>query len=165
MLPDRLTPTRSLGLILLLAAGLRLFPVWFGLPYPYARPDEAVSISRAVGVLAGDFNPHFFHWPSLTFYLFAAVLGPVSAVRSLFGVEPLPLATAVITARVVVALAGALTLVPLFRLAARIAGERAGVLAAAFLAVAPLHVRDSHFAMTDVLMTLLLTTSLASLVA
>src|SRR5688500_15405136 len=114
MLPDRLTPTRSLGLILLLAAGLQLFPVWFGLPYPYARPDEAVSISRAMGILAGDPNPHFFHWPSLTFYLFAAVFAALSALRRLFLLDPsLTRDTAVITARVVVAVAGALTLVPL----------------------------------------------------
>ena len=71
-----------------------MFPVWFGLPYPYARPDEAQAISGAVGMLAGDLNPHFFHWPSLTFYLFAAVLGIVSSVRSLIGIEPLPLEAA-----------------------------------------------------------------------
>ena len=160
-----MTPTRWLWAIVLLAAALRLFPVWFGLPYPYARPDEAQAISGAVGVLAGDLNPHFFHWPSLTFYLFAAVLGIVSKVRSLVGIEPLPLGTALITARVVVALAGALTTVPVFRLTRRIAGDRAGLLAAGFLAVAPLHVRDSHFAMTDVLMTLLLAMSLSCLAA
>jgi hypothetical protein len=49
----------------------------------------------------------------------------------------------------------------LFRLARRVAGETVGLLAAGFLAVAILHVRDSHFAMTDVLMTLLVTASLA----
>jgi hypothetical protein len=160
-----MTPTRWLWATVLLAGALRLFPVWFGLPYPYARPDEAQAISGAVGVLAGDLNPHFFHWPSLTFYLFAAVLGIVSNLRSLIGIEPLPLGVAVIAARVVVALAGALTTVPVFRLTRRIAGDRAGLLAAGFLAVAPLHVRDSHFAMTDVLMTLLLTMGLACLVA
>lgn len=157
--------TRGLWALVLLAAALRLFPVWFGLPYPYARPDEAQAISGAVGVLAGDLNPHFFHWPSLTFYVFAAALGVVSTVRGLMGFEPLPLVVAVIAARVVVALAGAATVVPLFRLARRIGGERAGLYAAGFLAVAPLHVRDSHFAMTDVLMTLLVTICLASLVA
>ena len=67
-----------------------------------------------------------------------------------------------IAARRVVALAGALTSVPVFRLGRRIAGETAGLLAAGFLAVAPLHVRDSHFAMTDVLMTLLLAMALAA---
>jgi hypothetical protein len=62
-----------------------------------------------------------------------------------------------------VAVAGALTIVVLFGLARRIADETIGLLAAAFLAVAILHVRESHFAMSDVLMTLLVTASLALL--
>src|SRR5687768_13073435 len=122
-----MTTTRGLWALVLLAAALRLFPVWFGLPYPYARPDEAQAISGAVGVLNGDLNPHFFHWPSLTFYIFAAALGVVSTLRGLMGFEPLPLVVAVMAARVVVALAGAVTVLPLFRLARRIGGERAGL--------------------------------------
>ena len=163
----RLSPVEAwLWGIILLAAALRIVPVWFGLPYLYARPDEAVSISRAVGVLSGDLNPHFFHWPSLTFYVFAAALGTASRLRSLFGIDPaVPVDGALIIARTVVALAGTLTVIPLFRLGRRMAGQTAGLLAAAFLAVVPLHVRDSHFAMTDVLMTLLFTMCLAALVA
>ena len=161
-----MTSARWLWAIILIAAALRIFPVWFGLPYLYARPDEAESISRAVGVLAGDLNPHFFHWPSLTFYVFAVTLGMVSRFRSLLGIDPaLPVDIALIAARTVVALAGALTVIPLFRLGRRMTGESCGLLAAAFLAVVPLHVRDSHFAMTDVLMTLLLTMCLVMLVA
>jgi Dolichyl-phosphate-mannose-protein mannosyltransferase len=162
----RLSPVEAwLWAILLIAAALRIFPVWFGLPFLHARPDEPESISRAVGILAGDLNPHFFHWPSLTFYVFAAALGTVSGIRSLAGLEPsLPVDVALITARTSVAIAGTLTGIPLFRLGQRIAGQSAGLLAAGFLAVVPLHVRDSHFAMTDVLMTLLLTASLAALV-
>jgi 4-amino-4-deoxy-L-arabinose transferase-like glycosyltransferase len=161
----RLSPVEAwLSALILIAAALRIFPVWFGLPYLYARPDEAESISRAVGVLAGDFNPHFFHWPSFTFYVFAVALGTVSLFRSLVGSDPaLPVDVALIAARTVVAFAGAITVFPLFRLARRMAGQTSGLLAAAFLAVAPLHVRDSHFAMTDVLMTLLLTMCLATL--
>ena len=54
--------------ILILGGALRLFPVWFGLPYPQARPDEETAIGHAVDVLDGAPNPEFFHWPSLTFY-------------------------------------------------------------------------------------------------
>ncbi len=161
-----MTSTRWLWAIILVAAALRIFPVWFGLPYLYARPDEAESISRASGILAGDLNPHFFHWPSLTFYIFATALGTISGIRSVAGIEPsLPVDVALITARTLVAIAGALTVIPLLRLGRRMAGQPAGLIAAGFLAVAPLHVRDSHFAMTDVLMTLLLTMCLAALVA
>lgn len=161
-----MTSARGLWAIILVATALRIFPVWFGLPYLYARPDEAESISRAAGILAGDPNPHFFHWPSFTFYMFAAALGTLSGIRWLAGIEPsLPVDVALITARALVAIAGALTVIPLFRLGRRMAGPTAGLLAAGFLAVVPLHVRDSHFAMTDVLMTLLLTMCLAALVA
>nr|MBA2260238.1 hypothetical protein [Acidobacteriota bacterium] len=58
---------RWLVVIVGLGAILRLFPIWFGLPYMGARPDEEVATGIARRMLAaGDFNPHFFHWPSLT---------------------------------------------------------------------------------------------------
>jgi hypothetical protein len=116
-------------------------------------------------VLAGDLNPHFFHWPSLTFYLFAALFGLVRLIRRLLFLDPsFSPATATILARSLVALAGTVTLIVQFRLARRSADAATGLVAAAFLAVAILHVRDSHFAMTDVLMTLLVTASLSALV-
>ena len=51
---------------LLTGAALRVYPVWFALPYGQARPDETTALGHAVAILAGDPNPHFFHWPSLT---------------------------------------------------------------------------------------------------
>jgi 4-amino-4-deoxy-L-arabinose transferase-like glycosyltransferase len=148
----------ALALIVLLGAALRLFPIWFGLPYPHARPDETTTLGHAVAILAGDPNPHFFNWPSLTFYFFAGLFAIASAVRTLTPVDH------VLIARAAVALAGTATIVVLARLAGRIGGGTAGLLAACFLSVATLHVRDSHFALTDVLMTLLVTGSLALLV-
>jgi 4-amino-4-deoxy-L-arabinose transferase-like glycosyltransferase len=56
-----------------------------------------------------------------------------------------------------------MTVVILFSLARRMGGTTVGLLAALFLGVSILHVRDSHFAMTDVLMTMLATASLAIL--
>jgi 4-amino-4-deoxy-L-arabinose transferase-like glycosyltransferase len=153
-----------LRLIVLAAAALRLFPIWFGLPYPHARPDEAVAIGHAMDVLEGRLNPQFFHWPSLTFYVFAAVFAAASLIRRLFLIDPqLDAATAVILARGVVALAGTATVAVLYRIGRRAADDTTGLIAAALLTVAILHVRDSHFAMTDVLMTFLLTVSLAAL--
>jgi 4-amino-4-deoxy-L-arabinose transferase-like glycosyltransferase len=148
--------------IVLIAAILRLFPVWFGLPYLGARPDEETAVAHALAILDGDPNPHFFHWPSLTFYAFAALYGVAGGLRRLLSLDPaLTAEHHLLVARTFVALAGTLTIAVLFTLARRVAGETAGALAAAFLAVAILHVRESHFAMTDVLMTLLVTLSLA----
>lgn len=148
-------------LIVLLGAALRLYGIDFGLPYPMARPDEETALGHALAVTRGDWNPHFFHWPSLTFYLFAAVF----ALASTFGgADALGPATYTLIARTTVAVAGTATIVVLYALASRVAGRTVALLAALYLAVSILHVRESHFAMTDVLMTLFLLISLALLV-
>ena len=166
MHPASPTANRWLPAILLLGAALRFFPIWFGLPYQYSRPDETEAVGHALGILGGDLNPHFFHWPSLTFYLFAAAFAVVSGVQKLFLGDPvLTRDVAVLTGRIIVAAAGTLTIVPVYRLARRAFGQRTGLAAAFFLAVAVLHVRDSHFAMTDVLMTSLVMLCLAQLAA
>lgn len=150
--------------ILILAAALRLFPIWFGLPHPYTRPDEEVAIGRAVMMLEGDPHPHFFHWPSLTFYAFAALYTMASWVRAVLPLDsPLTQTDHILLARGFVALAGTATVAVLYRIGRRVADPTTGLIAAALLAVAVLHVRDSHFAMTDTLMTLFATLSLALL--
>lgn len=85
MNPRRFTLTTKhwLGGIVLLGAVLRFVPIWFGLPFDEARPDEGTAIEHAVGILDGDLNPHFFHWPSLTFYLFAGCFSIASRVHRL----------------------------------------------------------------------------------
>ena len=57
------------------AAGLRLWGINFGLPALY-RPDEDVTVGRAMGIFHGVLNPHFADWPHLYFYLAAAWLAP-----------------------------------------------------------------------------------------
>jgi hypothetical protein len=155
---------QRLAAVVLVGAVLRFFPIWFGLPYLNARPDEGVAISHALGVLEGDLNPHFFEWPSLTFYVFAALFAPVSWAHGAMAHES-ALRTSIyfLLARAFVATVGTLTIVVLFRMTRRFAGTAAALLAAAFLSVALLHVRESHFAMTDALMTFLAMSSLALL--
>jgi hypothetical protein len=149
--------------IIAAAAVLRLFPIWFGLPHLHTRPDEEVAVGKAVGViLRGEFNPKFFHWPSLTFYLFAALFWIARRLRQLAGLDPaLTGAQQLLIARACVACAGTMTVFVLYRIGKRVGGETTGLIAALFLAVAILHVRDSHFAMTDILMTFFATSSLA----
>lgn len=150
--------------IVLTGAALRFYPIWFGLPYLTARPDEETAIGQALGMLDGDLNPEFFHWPSLTLYAFAALFKITSSIRQSLSLDPpLTYEASMLLARGFVALAGTATIVVLFRLGRRVADPTVGLLAALFLTVAILHVRDSHFAMTDVLMTLLVTSSLVLL--
>ncbi len=140
---------------LLTGAALRIYPVWFALPYGQARPDETTALGHAVAILAGDPNPHFFHWPSLTFYAFAGVFRLVSWIKGTLSNVDLFL-----VARGAVALAGTVTILAIARLGRQVADDRTAALAAWFLAVAVLHARDSHFATVDVLLTLLITGSL-----
>ena len=148
----------------MLGAVLRLSAIQFGLPYMRARPDETDAIMHGQMIMRGDLNPHFFHWPSVTFYAFGAVF---TAVSDVFGaLSPGAVvsdARYLVVARIVVALAGTATIVVLYDLARRLADAWTGIAAALFLAVAILHVRESHFAIADVLMTLLATASLALL--
>jgi hypothetical protein len=145
--------------VALAGAALRFYPIWFGLPYVQARPDETTSLGTAVSILSGDPNPHFFHWPSLTFYLFAGLFTAARAVK-----RTLDYADYVLVARAAIACAGTLTIVLLARMARAIADRPTAIVAAAFLAVTVLHVRESHFAMTDVLMTMWATACLGLLV-
>jgi hypothetical protein len=153
---------RWLGAIVLVGVILRVWGLWFGLPHAQARPDEVEAVSYALKIAQGDLNPHFFNWPSLHLYILAFLFRASIIVRGLpgpGGATP-TFETLVPLGRAYVAVAGVLTIPVLFLLARRAAGPLAAIGAAALLAVAPLHVRDSHFATTDVTMTLLVTASL-----
>ena len=131
-----MTSGRWLAVIVLFGAALRFVPIWFGLPFADARPDETVALGLANSVRGGDLNPHFFHWPSLTIYVFAALNAAASAIRRALNVDPgSTFADQVVVARAFVAGAGTLTLVVLFRMARRMANTTTGLLAAFFLAV------------------------------
>ena len=141
---------------------LRVWGLWFGLPHVQARPDESVAIAHGLLIARGDLNPHFFNWPSLHLYVLAVIYTLAAPVYRLMGLsgDALTFAHYAIPARAYVAVAGTLTILALYRLGRQVAGPPVAVAAALFLAVAPLHVRDSHFAVTDVTMTLLVTVSL-----
>ncbi|MDB4698654.1 hypothetical protein OAF45_00760, partial [Candidatus Latescibacteria bacterium] len=64
-----------LAAILLVGLALRVWGLAFGLPNISCRPDESTLVHRALAIGAGDPNPHFFNYPSLHFYLLAAVYG------------------------------------------------------------------------------------------
>src|SRR3954469_22232690 len=131
----------------LLGAALRFFPIWFGLPYSHARPDETTALGHAAAILAGDPNPHFFNWPSLTLYLFAGAFTAASAIAG-----TLARMDYFLIARAAVALAGPATILVVARIGRQIADNGTAAIAAAFLAVAVVHVRDSPFATTDIVM-------------
>src|ERR1700704_2686228 len=130
------------------AAGLRLWGINFGLPALY-RPDEDVTVGRAMGIFHGIFDPHFADWPHLYFYLSAAWLAPFRLV----GLVSDP-ASGYLWVRILDALLGSLTVLLVFEFGRRAYGWLAGFFGAASLAVAFLPVRDSHFGTLDIPLTL-----------
>jgi len=156
-------------LVLLVAAWLRLRGLDWGLPYPY-HPDEGSILFHSLAFGTGDLNPHWFRWPSLLMYfmfgvygvyfIFGKVLGtfgaPIDILRSyLTDLSPFWL-----MGRWVSALAGVATVWVTYRMGKRVFGAAAGLVAALFLSVVYLHVRDSHYATPDVAATLLAAASL-----
>lgn len=152
-----------------LACVLRFWGLNFGLPFAESRPDEMLIISKAFRYGTGDLNPHWFRYPSLFSYVtFAAfggyagvlfVAGKIHAAQDLvirFVEDPTPFFLIV---RGLSAFAGALTVSALFVIARRIYGTLTALVAGLLLAVAYIHVRHSHFGVTDIPMTLLTTGS------
>src|SRR2546428_606111 len=147
---------------MIIGAALRLWGLQFGLPHPFARPDEEVVVDLALGVLK-DPNPRFFDWGTLFTYVTAAVYAAVFTLERVTGgpitdagvartaFEPL----LILIPRALSAAAGIGTIAVLFAVARELFSRRAALLAALFLAVAFLHVRDSHFGVADVPMTFL----------
>jgi 4-amino-4-deoxy-L-arabinose transferase-like glycosyltransferase len=155
-LPGRVRPAYVLAVILIAGAALRLWTIGSGAPYEIGV-DEPVIIDTAVRMIkTGDFNLTFYDYGGLTYYLQAAVASArflVGAMnREWTSLDQVWEGDFYVWARATTALLGVLTIVLVYR-----AGLRLGVAAALFAALAmalqPQHIRESHFALTDVPMT------------
>jgi hypothetical protein len=141
--------------------------VWhlgYGLPDVY-HPDEARIVGRAIRFHAGDLNPHFFNWPSLSMYLLWPIYAAVGAlggegVAKAFAADP---ARFYLIGRLVTVVFGAATVAGLYRLGRPLYGRAVALLAGTFLAVDLLHVHDSRFVTTDVPMTALVVLALVAI--
>ncbi len=112
------------------------------------QPRRSRHHGRALGFAKGSLNPHNFLYPTFYFYvLFAWVgaylafvclsgrVGSIAELQRLYFTDPSGLYTA---GRALGAAAGSATPLLLYRLTERLAGRRAGIAAALFLATAPL---------------------------
>ena len=144
--------------VLVLALALRLKGVAYGLPFSFVNADESIVVPRAFQAARGHLNPQFFFYPSLYFYLVAALYVLAAPVVWLLGHGNLLGTTSFVTDPAVHFLLGRLLSVTLgtasvyllYRLGRDAFGRPAGLVAAALFAVAPLHVAYSHMAVTDV---------------
>ena len=168
----RVAIAAGLGLFLV-ALVLRSVGLSYGLPAVY-NPDEVAIMSRALSFAKGTLNPHNFLYPTFYFYvLFAWVgaylavllvtgrIGSMAAARDLYFTDPSGIYLA---GRALSAVSGAVTVLALHAFARRVTDGRAAAAAAVFLAVAPLHVRDSHYVKHDVFATLLVVLALTAIV-
>jgi 4-amino-4-deoxy-L-arabinose transferase-like glycosyltransferase len=150
--------------ILVLGAALRLWTISKDIPYGIG-PDEPDVLNRAVDMMkSGSLNPHgFFDYPTL--YMYVQVV--VSCLRFLVGamgrewasLQEVSDANFYLWGRVTTAMFGTLTIFVVYR-AARRWGELVAIIAAAAIAVQPLHTRESHYVLTDVPTTLLVSIAL-----
>ncbi len=152
-----------LPLILFLALAVRLWGLGFGLPHIIARPDETEMAGPAVGFLSGDLRPPYFEWPTLFTYATALmyvayflVTRPFSGYATLAAFAESrrqSIAPFLYITRSMSAFMGVLTVWWVFAICQRMFDQTVAIVSSLFLALAFLHVRDSHFGVTDVAMT------------
>jgi dolichyl-phosphate-mannose-protein mannosyltransferase len=159
----------ALTLVLLLALALRAPGLTFGLPgYPH---DDEHTVLGMVADVAGALNPHDFRWPAtlqviitavaVVAYLFVGVLtgkyASLAEMRAAFWAES---DSMVVVCRIVVLCAALLTLAALYFVFRR-RSRSLGLAAVAILAVLPLHVRNSTYALPDIPATFFFTAGVA----
>lgn len=150
--------------ILAVAAAARLWYLNAGVPHAVGI-DEPIVVDHAMRILrTGDWNPHIFNYPSLVIYLHAWV----DIARFLWGtvggewasLDGFDIAAVYQAGRFVTAMIGVATVWLTYVVGMELAGRRVALLAAAQMAIRPMHVRESHYALTDVPMTALVTLAL-----
>jgi hypothetical protein len=160
------------AVVLPIAAVARVWALTFGLPHPHVRPDEEAISAIAGAFRTGHFEPEAFNYPALFILAVAAVLrlAPYFE-RLLHKVMPFHFPAVLdglswtvknyMAARLLSAAAGIASVWVLFRIAQRLFDRAAAVAAASLLALAFLHVRDSHYGVTDVAMSFMVLLALA----
>jgi len=140
--------------VLLVALAVRVRHHLAGVPFAVGI-DEPGFVERALKILqTGDWNTHAWDYPSLVTYIHAID----TCARYLVGVlrgewnslSRMNIAAVYQVGRVATALMGTATVWLCYRMGRELGSARAGLAGAALLAVMPLHVRESHFMLTDV---------------
>lgn len=125
------------------------------------RPDEELFWIRAIRmVMTGDFNPHFFIYPSFYKYLLALVYalyagfqvtfvfgGSLEAFKTSIAMNPSEL---ILIDRILAATMGTATILVVYRIGKALGEKRFGLVAAFLFSLSYLHVQHSHFGVSDV---------------
>lgn len=172
------TQTRQLNPLLVaigiavIALGLRVIGIFFGLPYHY-HWDEPTLLNRVIRMGGGDLNPHYFWYPSLMMYVGLVVEGMSYLGGHLTGVYNSPDDFAAkyfedstgvyAVGRLLVATIGAANVLLTYVVGRRFFSTTVALAGAVLLAVAPIQVASSHFYTTDVPMTFFVLAAYAAL--
>ena len=146
--------------ILAVAAIARCWGINFGLPNINCRPDEIITVAKAFRVGTGNLNPEYFFHPAFYFYFISIFYGLYFVLGFIFRRYTSILDFALeytkdpanfyLIARSITALLGTLTVFIVYLIARDLFDKRTARVSALFLGFAYLHVRDSHYATTDV---------------
>ncbi len=147
----------ALALIMLIAFGLRFVGLRQSLPY-FDNPDEPAMVNTALKMLqTGDFNPHFFRWPSLPFYAQFVLSVPTFFAgvsnTTIKNLSDIPTESFFLVGRYMSAIFGVATVFLTFLIGRALYGAGIGLLGALVLAVLPLHAEHSHYVTPDVMVT------------
>ena len=153
----------ALAVVLIAAAVLRFWALGRGIPYA-VRVDEPEIVERAFNMMrTGSLNPHFFDYPGPLHLRPARRVGrPIPGRRDDRRVGSLAQASGgdfYLWGRAVTAAFGVATVLLVFQIGMRW-GARHALLAAGLMAVMPLHVRYSHYVLTDTPLTFFVTLTL-----
>ncbi len=148
----------TLAAITVLGAAFRFYNLAWGAPFYHFHMDEHFVLAPADTLRRSTrdaaMGSKFFMYSPLMMYLINFVRGAFEMiVRPLDLTVPRDEITYMVLARAIAASFGTATILVVYAIAARIAGRSAGLISAAFFACAVLHLRDSHFATTDMPMT------------
>ncbi len=165
-------------LTFLIAAGIIFRMIGLGWGIPLAVPPETTGLRNSyhldedkylrgaakVSLRERNLDVGDYHWGTLQFYLVAGAL-KVAALsgflkrpwrESFLEWRPDEFQRIYVVGRIVSAITGILSIFLIYKIGRKLMDSTAGLMAAAFLAVTPLHVVDSHFLTADVTMVCLL---------
>ncbi|MCC7353732.1 MAG: glycosyltransferase family 39 protein [Anaerolineae bacterium] len=157
----------TLAAILLLALVIRVWGIAFGLPHRY-HIDEPHYVLGALNLGRGEFHltqpqntPNLWQFILLGDYVILFLIGRIAGAFS----QPNDLATLYLTdpsvfyliGRLSSVIAGVATVALTYRLGKEAFNRQTGMFAAFFLSLSFLHVRDSHYAVSDAFVVLMTT--------